>query len=51
MMEGLCEVRLKKQVCLSIVKYVLVCGRTVISKSEQNVGMHVDNRPSTLMDS
>ena len=30
MMEGLCEVRLKKQGHLSIEKLVLVCGRAVI---------------------
>ena len=26
-------------------KIVLVCSRAVISRSEQNVGAHVDNRP------
>ena len=26
------------------VKLALVCGRAVISRCEQNVGMHVDNK-------
>ena len=30
-------------------KLVLVSGRTVISRSERNVGAHVDNRPPTAM--
>ena len=42
MMEGLCEAKLKKQIVLvSMVlnseKLVLLCGRTVISRSERNV--------------
>ena len=49
MTDGLCEVRLKKQGRLSIEKLVLVCGRAVISRSEQNVSMHVDNRLPTVM--
>ena len=32
-------------------KLVSVCGRAVISWSEQNVGAHVDNRPLTVMHS
>ena len=43
------EARLKKQGPLSIEKLVLVCGRAVISRREQNVGTHVDNRPPTVM--
>ena len=52
MTKGLYEARLKKQGRLSmygIEKLVLVCGRTVSSRSERNVGAHVDNRPLTLM--
>ena len=48
MTEGLCEVRLKKQggfiknvLVLNSEKCVLVCGRVVISRSEQNVSMRV----------
>ena len=43
MTEGLCKARLKKQGCLIIYgieyskKLVLLCGRAVISRSEQNV--------------
>ena len=42
MTEGLCEVKLKKQIVLvSMVlnseKLVLLCGRAVISRSERNV--------------
>ena len=43
------EARLKKQGRLSIEKLVLVCGRAVISMCERNVGMHVDNRPPSVM--
>ena len=28
-----------------------LCGRAVISRSERNVGAHVDNRPPTVMHS
>ena len=50
MTEGFYKVRLKKWGCLSIEKLVLVCDRAVISRLEQNVGTHVDNRPPTVMD-
>ena len=32
-------------------KFVLVCGRAVISRSERNVGTHVDNRLPMVMHS
>ena len=34
---------------LVIEKLILVCSRAVISMCEQNVGMHVDNRPPSVM--
>ena len=54
MTEGLCKARLKKQghllsMVLNSEKLVLVCGGTVVSRSEQNVGTHVDNRPPKAM--
>ena len=51
MMEGLCNIRLKKQGHISIEKLILVCSRAVISRSEQNIGTHVDNRLPTVMHS
>ena len=32
-------------------KLISVCGRAVISRSERNVGVHVDNRLPTVMHS
>ena len=48
MTEGLCKATFKKQGHLNI-KLLLVCSRAVISRSERNVGTHVDNRPPTVM--
>ena len=56
MTEGLCKVRLKKQgsliknvLVLNSEKHVLVCDRAVISRSERNVSIHVDNRQPMVM--
>ena len=49
MTKGLCKTTLKKQV--NSEKLILVCDRAVISRSEQNGGMHVDNRMPTVMHS
>ena len=38
-------------VVLNSEKLILVCGRAVISRSERNVGAHIDNRPPTVMHS
>ena len=54
MTKGLYKVRLKKKGHLGmygIEKLVSVCSKAVSSRSERNVGAHVDNRPSTLMTS
>ena len=49
-MEGLCEARLTLlSMGLNSEKFVSVCGRAVISRSERNVSTHVDNRPLTVM--
>ena len=47
MTEGLCKARLTKQGHLRI----LACGRTVISRWEQNFSTHVDNSPLMVMHS
>ena len=49
MKQGLRNSAVLVSIVLNSEELLLVCSKAVISRSEQNVGMHVDNRLPTVM--